>query len=305
MTDPKKPTSRQGKWRDKSIERLSRAESPTYFEGKEDIQKKIAPQDQPNWDVFELRLKGKDDEPILISGNDAAIMLQTSLLKAVDQLLEIRGMGGGGGFKNKFVISNKGKPQVFLNFYEKPEDVKPDYEPLEGHISFRLNEYEDWSKEGENLSLANIESLAKRIAQEFLLPTPYKWQKGRDTVSYWDKENGFESWGYFQNKIEGLAIYEKACRVAQLTFIKSKLKHTQTEDAVLAFPDIPPKRNVFGQEARGIRKRGLGNVYFSDAYLSLSSLKKPILLVNSKGFVFNSKDFNIDSYIKPVLATAS
>ena len=86
MAEGKKPNSKQGKWRDKTIERLSRAESPTYFEGKEEIQKKIAPQDQPVWDAFELRLKGKDDEPIIISGNDAAIMLQVSLLKAVDQL---------------------------------------------------------------------------------------------------------------------------------------------------------------------------------------------------------------------------
>lgn len=290
--------SRKGKWRDRTIEKLNRAESPTVFQGQEDIQKGISASDQPQFDVFEVKLRGKDDEPIIISGNTLNIELQVSLLKAVDQLLEVRGFGSGSRKAGFPLISNKGKPQVVLNFYEKDEDVEEGYDPLEGHLSFRINASEDWSNnDNNNLSAADIEQFAKRIKEEFCLPTPYKWHKGKDTVSYNNKKQGLATWGYFYNKSDGQQIFEKLCRVAEITYEPWKLRHTEVEQSALAFPTIPPTRNVFGQQVKGIRKRGVGYVHFENAYLYLSSLKRPIFLVNSKGSAFNSKDFDLSDYV--------
>lgn len=289
--------SKKGKWRDRTIEKLNRAESPTVFPGQEDIQKGVSASDQPQFDVFEVRLKGKDDEPIIISGNTLAIESQVSLLKAVDQLLEIRGFGSGSRKAGFPLISNKGKPQVVLNFYEKDEDVDEGYEPLEGHLSFRIDKSEDWTNENNNLSAADIEKIGKRIKEEFCLPTPYKWHKGKDTVSYNNKKQGVSTWGYFYNKSDGQQIFEKLCRVAEITYEPWKLRHTEVEQAALAFPTIPPTRNVFGKQVKGIRKRGVGYVHFDSAYLYLSSFKKPILIVNTNDFLFKSTDFDISSYV--------
>ena len=295
-----KPSSgggKKGKWRDRTIEKLNRAESPTVFQGQEDVQKGVAASDQPQFDVFEVKLKGKHDQPIIISGNTLNVELQVSLLKAVDQLLEIRGFGSGSQKTGFPLISNKGKPQVILNFYEQEEDVEEGYDPLEGHLSFRINASEDWSNEKDNLSVADIEKIAKRIKEEFVLPTPYKWHKGKDTVSYNNKKDGVATWGYFYNKSEGQQIFEKLCKVAEVTYEPWKLRYTEVEQANVAYPTIPPTRNVFGQQSKGIRKRGVGYVVFENAYLYLSSFKRPILLVSKNGSIFDSKTFELSDYI--------
>lgn len=289
--------SKKGKWRDRAIEKLNRAESPTVFQGQEDIQKGVSASDQPQFDVFEVKLKGKDDEPIIVSGNTLNIELQVSLLKAVDQLLEIRGFGGGSAKVGFPKISNKGKPQVVLNFYENDEDVEEGYEPLEGHLSFRINASENWESEANNLSVSDIEKIAKAIKTEFLLPTPYRWHKGKDTVSYNNKPQGLQTWGYFYGKSEGQQIFEKLCRVCEIPYEPWKLRYTEIEQADKAYPTIPPIRKVFGKEVKGIRKRGVGYAVFENAYLYLSSFKRPILLVNKKGWVFDSKNFDLSDYI--------
>lgn len=289
--------SRKGKWRDRTIEKLNRAESPTVFQGQEDIQKGVSTSDQPQFDVFEVRLQGKDDQPIIVSGNTLNIELQVSLLKAVDQLLEIRGFGTGSGKAGIPFISNKGKPKIVLNFYELEEDVEEGYDPLEGHLSFRINASENWADDNNNLSASDIESYAKRIRDEFVFPTPYKWHKGKDTGSYNNKKDGVATWGYFYNKSDGQQIFEKICKVAGITYEPWKLRYTEVEQANIAFPTIPPTRNVFGQMVKGIRRRGIGYVYFENAYLYLSSLKRPIFLANKNGTVFNSSDFNIRDYV--------
>ncbi|HEY9865104.1 MAG TPA: hypothetical protein V6D21_13090 [Candidatus Obscuribacterales bacterium] len=289
--------SKKGKWRDRTIEKLNRAQTPTVFLGDEQLQSGIESSDQPQFDVFQVKLKGKDDQPIILSGNTLNVELQVSLLKAVDQLLEIRGFGSGSRKAGFPLISNKGKPQVVLNFYEKDEDVEEGYEPLEGHLSFRIDASEDWTNEKNNLSAADIEKFSKKIKDEFVLPTPYKWHKGKDTVSYNNKKEGLLTWGYFYNKPEGQEIFKKLCKVAGITYEPWKLRYTEVEQANVAYPTIPPKRNVFGQEVKGIRKRGVGYVYFENAYLYLSTFKKPILLADHNGVVFNSADFDINSYV--------
>jgi hypothetical protein len=289
--------SKKGKWRDRTIEKLNRAESPTVFPGQEDIQRDVSASNQPQFDVFQVRLQGKDDQPIIISGNTLNVELQISLLKAVDQLLEIRGFGSGSRKAGFPLISNKGKPQVVLNFYEPEEDVEEGYDPLEGHLSFRIDASEDWADEKNNLSAADIEQFAKRIREEFVLPTPYKWHKGKDTVSYNNKKEGVSTWGYFYNKTDGQQIFEKLCKVAGITYEPWKLRYTEVEQANVAYPTIPRTRNVFGQQIKGIRKRGVGYAVFENAYLSLASIKKPILMVNSNGFLFNSADFDITNYV--------
>ncbi|MGL4502744.1 MAG: hypothetical protein ACRCU2_27015, partial [Planktothrix sp.] len=87
--------SKKGKWRDKTIERLNRAQAPTVFLGEEATQSGVEASDQPQFDVFQVKLQGKDDAPIIISGNVLNVELQVSLLKALDQLLEIRKIAEG------------------------------------------------------------------------------------------------------------------------------------------------------------------------------------------------------------------
>lgn len=290
--------SKKGKWRDRTIEKLNRAESPTVFQGQENIQKDVSPSDQPQFDVFQVRLKGKDDQPIIISGNTLNVELQVSLLKAVDQLLEIRGFGSGSSKAGIPFVSNKGKPKVILYFLEKDEDVEEGYQPIEARLSFRLNNVsEKWdTPDAANLSIADIERLAVRIKNVFFIPTPYKIKKGKTTVSYRDKVNGIESYSYFYNKQDGIEFYKKMCTVAEVEYQAKYCKATESQDEVNAYPIIPPMIKVLGEEIRAERIRPVGEVYFNYAVLSLASLRKQIQLVSQDGEIFDNSRFDVSKY---------
>lgn len=69
---------------------VNKREAPTYVEGKI-----ISPnlEGRSYFDVYQLDFGRLDDEPpLIIAGNDAQIALQASMLRAIDQLLSIRGL---------------------------------------------------------------------------------------------------------------------------------------------------------------------------------------------------------------------
>jgi len=80
-----------GKYERKIVEEVNKREAPTYIEGR------VIPtnfEERSYFDVWELDFGRLDDEPpLIIAGNDAQIALQSSLLRAVDQLLVVRGLG--------------------------------------------------------------------------------------------------------------------------------------------------------------------------------------------------------------------
>ena len=70
---------------------VNKREAPTYIAGK-NIEVNL--ESRSYFDVYELDLARDEAEPpLIIAGNDAQIALQASLLKAVDQLLNERGLG--------------------------------------------------------------------------------------------------------------------------------------------------------------------------------------------------------------------
>ena len=70
---------------------VNKREAPTYIEG-EKISSNL--EDRSYFDVYEFDFGRLDDEPpLIIAGNDSQIALQASLLRAVDQLLTVRGVG--------------------------------------------------------------------------------------------------------------------------------------------------------------------------------------------------------------------
>lgn len=80
-----------GRFERKITEEINKREAPTFVEGKPIP---IALEDRSYFDVYELDFGRLDDEPPLtIAGNDAQIALQASLLRAIDQMLDSRGLG--------------------------------------------------------------------------------------------------------------------------------------------------------------------------------------------------------------------
>lgn len=70
---------------------VNKREAPTYIEGKSISANLEA---RSYFDVYQLDFGRLDDEPpLIIAGNDAQIAMQASLLRAIDQLLGVRGLG--------------------------------------------------------------------------------------------------------------------------------------------------------------------------------------------------------------------
>ncbi|HEY9863676.1 MAG TPA: hypothetical protein V6D21_05800, partial [Candidatus Obscuribacterales bacterium] len=204
-----------------------------------------------------------------------------------------KGSVGFGGF-----VSNKGKPKVVLYFIENMGDVEEGYQQIEARLSFRLNNLiEKWDTPNmTNLTLTDIEQLALRIKTEFNTPTPYKIRKGKITVSYRDKTNGLESYSYFYNKEDGIDFYKKMCNVAQIPFQAKFCKVTETQDEMAAYPTVPPTVKVLGEDVRAERIRPVGDVYFFNSLLFLSSLVKPIPLYSQVEGLFTASLFDINKY---------
>lgn len=93
---------------------VNKREAPTYIEGKPVSANLEA---RSYFDVYQLDFGRLDNEaPIVIAGNDAQIALQASMLRAVDQLLIVRGVG-----PFNFHVWAKEFENGFSNFGGSPE----------------------------------------------------------------------------------------------------------------------------------------------------------------------------------------
>lgn len=96
MAAPKNPkgdgdTSDFSKFERKIAEEVNKREAPTYIEGRQ-IPANF--EERSYFDVYSLDFGRLDNEPpLIIAGNDAQIALQSSLLRAIDQILSERGLG--------------------------------------------------------------------------------------------------------------------------------------------------------------------------------------------------------------------
>lgn len=70
---------------------VNKREAPTYIQGKSISANLEA---RSYFDVYQLDFGRLDDEPpLIIAGNDSQIALQASILRAIDQILVVRGLG--------------------------------------------------------------------------------------------------------------------------------------------------------------------------------------------------------------------
>jgi hypothetical protein len=240
--------------------------------------------------------RSKKDDFIFISGT------LTELRQNCLDEMRVVNVGSTGSTSVGGFVSNKGKPKVVLYFIEPLADVEVGYQQIEARLSFRLsNLSERWDTPNlENLTLTDIEQLAVRIKTEFNTPTPYKIRKGKITVSYRDKANGLESYSYFYGKQDGIDFYKKMCLVAGKTFNLKFCKVTECQDEQAAYPIIPPEEQVLGETVRSERIRPMGDVYFFNSLLFLSSLTKPIPLYSQVEGLFNASDFDISKYKRTI-----
>lgn len=179
--------------------------------------------------------------------------------------------------------SVKYKPHVTCFFLEDPEDVDPEYRPVEGQLSVRL--IEETSK---TLTKANLETLASKINTQFGQGNGFVWQKGKELYTYVDKPLGHRHKVLAKNKLDAEEIIKKLLAITQDTYQAKLLRLNKAEAETEAFPSNPGTQIILGETYKEPRTRPVVKVRFLYAQIKIHGLPKPIILVDKSGYYMDA-----------------
>jgi len=242
------------------------------------------------------RNRSIEADSIILSGTD---------LQLINHIIQIEYESSGsganslGGKNSKPLL--KGWPAIVLTFYE-PNDSrrrKPTGEPrsrVEGEKTIRCCGYSDDVELVERglaeiISNGDIRRWASKIRDEFALPELYRWQKGRECLSYSGqiaRLQGLEGYALVQTARQGKEIFEKLLKIFNFTPDPAGFKYSANEAPEMAFPRNPPNFQLLGKEWEAETHRPNATVVFDNATLYLPKIRSPILLVKGNKVVYNT-----------------
>jgi hypothetical protein len=170
------------------------------------------------------------------------------------------------------------QPQVQLYFQEDEGDVEPGYAPVTGQISLRLMDHTN-----STINPGVAQTIANRINTEFATGGGYIWRKGKDMVSYYDKERGYRFRILCRTLGDGRELITKLLDVNNDVPDWSNSNHSENQEPAQAFPTIPDLEFVYGESIRMPRRRPVANCRFQYAVLNIYGRQNPIPLVDRSG----------------------
>jgi hypothetical protein len=183
-------------------------------------------------------------------------------------------------------IKRVGKPQIFLYFLEDLEDVEEGYSQVKGIISFRVMDKDDNpDSDIPKITKTDLERYANTIKQQFYLPQPYAWKKGKEIVCYHNWEQGYQLQLLCRSEAAGIELAQKVLTIQGHSYNATRVKHNVTKDAASAYPTVPPQINVLGRNIRAPRKRPVAAVTFQYAQIQLQNWPTRITLLDTEGEV--------------------
>ena len=144
----------------------------------------------------------------------------------------------------EFDRSFKYKPQIHLRFYQPRFNIPSSTnnnglssKPIESTISFRL-----MNETSESLTITELERYANRIKTNFGNGGGYRWEKGKTTVSYFDKERGYRLKLFCKTKSDGKSLIEQILDIQQHTPDWSRMTTIENEEPLERYPTVPSPR---------------------------------------------------------------
>ncbi|CAD5984881.1 hypothetical protein PCC9214_05350 [Planktothrix tepida] len=227
-----------------------------------------------------------DDKWRFVSGTLTEIRQQLIDLMRVVSV----GSSSESGYRAE-TISFVGLPKVVLYFKELSSDVEPGYLALESRMSFRIVDKTDNPNSPlPKITKQDVRNLAIKIRDLFVLPTPYKIHRGKETVSVKDKNRGYDGYIYVYSQNDGIQLFTKMYEAQNLIIDLTKIFHRITIDSINAYPITQPDITVLGKNIKPSRTRPVGYVQFHEAKLFLSRLDAPIRLCDDIGYLYNESD---------------
>jgi hypothetical protein len=238
-----------------------------------------------------------ESESVVFSGTDLQLINQIIQFEWQSKNNEIASSLSG---KNSKPLL-KGWPALVLTFLEPNESIrrKPNGEPrarCTGEKTIRCSGYSDdveLVQRGLAKLIGNgdIRRWATKIRDEFASPDLYRWQKGRECLSYSGqiaRLQGVEGYALVRTAEQGKEIFQKLLRIFDFTPDPAGFKYSANEAPELAFPPNPPNFQLLGKEWESEAERPNATVVFDSASLFLPKLRSPIPLVKGRQVVYES-----------------
>jgi hypothetical protein len=239
--------------------------------------------------------RNNESDSVIFSGTD---------LQMINQIIQYEWSSSNGdanipGKNSKPLL--KGWPAIVLNFIEPNDSIrrKPTGEPrsrVKGEKTIRCSGYSDdleLVQRGlaELISNSDIRRWATKIRDEFALPELYRWQKGRECLSYSGqiaRLQGLEGYALVRTARQGKELFEKLLRIFDFTPDPAGFKCSANEAPELAFPQNPPNFQLLGKEWEAETHRPNSIVVFENALLYVPKLRSPIPLVKGNKVIYNA-----------------
>lgn len=256
---------------DKQWDRIKKPESRPRFKEWTTSQQRL------DWGfrVIEYwRDRSSESDSVILSGTD---------LQLIGHVIQIEYEAGGNTPKSqsKNWPPFKGQPEIKLYFRGENR--------TQAETSFRImNKTDDPKVSLPVIDKSDLQAYARRIKEQFATPDLFVWQKGRKILSYKNRWQGFDGqWWLCKNETAGRLLLTKILAVAGFTLDISKIRISQAVDEATAFPTNPSDITVLSQQVSQDIERPLVDVSFWRAEITLSKLRKPILLVERGTVVYS------------------
>lgn len=177
----------------------------------------------------------------------------------------------------KNAVIRKHRPQIKLYFLEDYQDVEAGESPVEGEISFRL-----MSETTDSLTNSKIQSWANKIATDFASGSRFIWRKGKNGFNYTDWEAGYQLQLFVRDRTEGRRVVSAVLGLNNATPDWTKATYNENEDPTNAYPYNPGYQTILGEQQRRYRRRPVVDVRFHSAFLFLSGVPNPVVLVDTQ-----------------------
>jgi len=242
------------------------------------------------------RDRSNEVESVIFSGTDSQLVNQIIQFEWQNNNNEITNISG----KNAKPLL-KGWPALVLTFIEPSESIrrKPTGElhsRARGKKTIRCSGYSDEIELVQRglaklIGKGDIRRWATKIRDEFALPDLYRWQKGRECLSYSGiipRLQGIESYAFVRTAQQGKDLFEKLLKIFDFTPDPTGFKYSANEAPELAFPVNPPDFELLGKQWEAEAERPNATVVFDNACLFLPKLRSPIPLVKGQTVLYDA-----------------
>ena len=171
------------------------------------------------------------------------------------------------------------KPQITCYFLEDPEDVDPDYRPVEGQLSIRVI-----AESTSSISQTDLSVLANKVNVAFGQNNGFVWKKGKNLYSYCDKPKGYQFKILAKTQTNAVEIVQKLLSITSESYNPELLKINEAVNPAIAYPTNPGTQTILGKIHKKPRKRPIADVRFQYASIKIHGLPKPIVLVDKTGY---------------------